>query len=238
MIDLHSHLLYSVDDGAENLEQSLALARAAVEDGIRAIALTPHIHPGRYSNVRSSLLSKVAVFQEELRQHGIPLELRLGGEVRLSIESLELILEGEVPFLGTVDGYRIMLLEFPHHLIPVGSQQFVDKLLQMKIRPLIAHPERNKAVMANPERIRSFVDDGCWLQITAGSVAGRFGEASLNTAVTILENDWAYVIATDAHNMEHRPPVLSEGRDAVADLLGEETARKMVSDRPAGILGL
>lgn len=238
MIDLHSHLLYSVDDGAVTLEESLALARIAVDDGIRAAALTPHIHPGRYSNVRSELLGKVAVFQDELRQHGIPLEVRLGGEVRLSIESLELILEDEVPFLGTVDGYRIMLLEFPHQLIPVGSQQFVEKLLQMKIRPLIAHPERNKAVMANPERIRSFVDAGCWLQITAASIVGRFGDASLKTAITIFENDWAHIIASDAHNTEHRPPVLSEGRDAVADLLGDEMAKKMVSERPARILGL
>ena len=238
MIDLHSHLLYSVDDGAETLEQSLALARVAVADGIRVSVMTPHIHPGRYSNVRSGLESKVAAFQAELKQHDIPLDIRMGGEVRLSIESLELILEGEVPFLGTVDGYRIMLLEFPHQIIPVGSQQFVDKLLQLKIRPLIAHPERNKAVMAQPDRIHAFVDSGCWLQITAGSIAGRFGETSRKTAVTLLENDWAHVIASDAHNIDNRPPILSEGRAAVAEIVGQEMAWKMVSERPARILGL
>lgn len=238
MIDLHSHLLYSVDDGADTLEESLALARIAVADGIRVMALTPHIHPGRYGNVRSELLDKVTTFQNQLRDHAIPLEVRLGGEVRLSMESLELLLEDEVPFLGTVDGYRIMLLEFPHQLIPVGSQQFIDKLLQMNIRPLIAHPERNKAVMAKPERLLPFVDVGCWLQITAGSITGHFGAASRQAAVSILENGWAHVIASDAHNQEHRPPVLSEGRDAVANLLGAEMARKMVSERPARILGL
>jgi protein-tyrosine phosphatase len=238
VIDLHSHLLYSVDDGADTLEESLALARIAVADGIRVMALTPHIHPGRYGNVRSELLDKVTTFQNQLRDHAIPLEVRLGGEVRLSMESLELLLEDEVPFLGTVDGYRIMLLEFPHQLIPVGSQQFIDKLLQMNIRPLIAHPERNKAVMAKPERLLPFVDVGCWLQITAGSITGHFGAASRQAAVSILENGWAHVIASDAHNQEHRPPVLSEGRDAVANLLGAEMARKMVSERPARILGL
>lgn len=238
MIDLHSHLLYSVDDGAETLEQSLALARVAVADGIRVSVMTPHIHPGRYSNVRSGLESKVAAFQAELEQHDIPLQIRLGGEVRLSIEALELILDGEVPFLGTVDGYRIMLLEFPHQIIPVGSQQFIDKLLQLKIRPLIAHPERNKAVMAQPDRIHAFVDSGCWLQITAGSIAGRFGETSRKTAVTLLENDWAHVIASDAHNIDNRPPILSEGRAAVAEIVGQDMAWKMVSERPARILGL
>lgn len=238
MIDLHCHLLPDVDDGSKTLEESLALARVAVQDGIRLAVLTPHIHPGRYSNVRSELLGKVSVFQEALQRHGIPLELRLGGEVRLSVESLELILADEVPYLGTVDGYRIMLLEFPPQLIPVGSQQFVEKLLQMKIRPLIAHPERNRAVMDNPDRIFPFVEAGCWLQLTAASVAGRFGESAHRTALTLLENGWVHVIASDAHNIEYRPPVLSEGRDAVADLLGEESARKMVSKHPAQILGL
>lgn len=238
MIDLHSHLLYSVDDGAETLDESLALARIAVADGIHIAALTPHIHPGRYANVRSGLLGKIAAFQAELLQHDIPLQVKLGGEVRLSMESLDLILEEEVPFLGTVDGYRIMLLELPHQMIPVGSQKFIEKLLQLKIRPLIAHPERNKAVIAHPERIHPFVDAGCWLQITAGAITGRFGEASRITAVSILEKDWAYVIASDAHNMAHRPPVLSEGRDAVAKLLGEDVAWSMVRERPARILGV
>lgn len=238
MIDLHSHLLYSVDDGAETLEESLALARLAVNDGIEVAVLTPHIHPGRYPNSRSTLAGRVQTFQAELEQHGIPLTVRLGGEVRLSIESLELILDDDVPFLGTVDGYRIMLLEFPHQLIPVGSQQFIEKLLQLKIRPLIAHPERNKAIMAQPERIRSFVNTGCWLQLTAGSIAGRFGDASRNTANFLLEHDLAHVIATDAHNQEHRPPILSEGKNAAAAIVGEKLAQQMVAERPARILGL
>ncbi len=238
MIDLHSHLLYSVDDGAASLEDALDLARMAVEDGIHTAVMTPHIHPGRYPNMRSSLHAKVERFQQELEQHGIPLKVRLGGEVRLSVESLELLLDGEIPFLGTVDGYKIMLLEFPHQMIPVGSQQFVEKLLQLKIRPLIAHPERNKAVMSQPEKIRWFVDSGCWLQLTAGSVAGRFGDASRATAVHLLEQEWVHVIATDAHNLQHRPPLLSEGRQAAAGIVGEALAEKMVVERPASILGL
>lgn len=238
MIDLHSHLLYSVDDGASNLEESLALARLAVADGIRVAVLTPHVHPGRYRNNRSNLAEKVEKFQTELSEAGIPLTVRLGGEVRFGVESLELLLDGEVPFLGEYKGYKVMLLEFPHQMIPVGSLQFVEKLLAMKIQPLIAHPERNKAVMVQPDRIRTFVDTGCWLQLTAGSIAGRFGEASQKAAHYLLSNKLAHVVATDAHNAEHRPPILSEGRDGVAALLGEQKAWEMVHERPAQILGL
>lgn len=238
MIDLHAHLLHGVDDGAASLDDSLELARAAVADGIRLSVLTPHVHPGRYRNTLSSLQSRFQDLRDALSDAGIPLEIRLAGEVRLGIESLELLLENEVPFLGEVDGYKVMLLEFPHQMIPVGSKQFVDKLLQMKIRPLIAHPERNKSIMAQPNQLLPFLESGCWLQLTAASLAGRFGESALSCARTLLKNGWAYVIATDAHNLEHRPPHLKAGRDAAAGIVGEAMAEQMVSQRPARILGV
>lgn len=238
MIDLHCHLLPNVDDGPETVREAIALARMAVADGITVSVLTPHIHPVRYVNTRSSLQRTFEDFRQILKLEGIPLAVRLGGEMRLSPESLELILEEEVPFLGTVDGYRIVLLEFPHPIIPVGSAAFVRKLLDMKIRPLIAHPERNKMIMHNPEKIRPFVDMGCWLQITAGSIVGRFGDAPRKTALNLLENEWVWVIASDAHNPDNRPANLSEGRDAIARLFGASLAQRMALDRPARIIGL
>lgn len=238
MIDLHCHLLPGVDDGAEHLEAALDLARQAVADGIQVAALTPHVHPGRYANRRSSLLAHFEAFKTALAEAGIPLAVHLAGEVRLGMETLEMALEDDIPFLGTVDGYRIMLLEFPHQTIPVGSQQFIDRLIQLKIRPLIAHPERNKAIMAQPDRVVPMLDAGCWLQLTAGSLAGQFGSGALATARTLLQNGWAHVIATDAHNLTHRPPVLSAGRDAAIALVGEARTREMVQTRPAQILGL
>lgn len=237
MIDLHCHLLPGVDDGAEDLDEALELARIAVADGIRLAVLTPHIHPGRYDNRRSQLLGQLLRFQQHLDSANIPLQLRLGGEVRLGVESLELLSKNEVPFLGVIGGYRVILLELPHQMIPVGSLQFVEKLLSLNIRPLIAHPERNKAVMAQPERIRPFVAAGCWLQLTAGAIAGKFGESAATAARYLLQNDLAYVIASDAHNREHRPPVISEGRRAAAEIVGEKMASEMVSLRPAHIVG-
>ena len=238
MIDLHSHLLYSVDDGASSLTESLALARMAVDDGIHTVVLTPHLHPGRWDNRRSSLASRVAVFREELAEAGIPLNVHLGGEVRIGHEALELLLMDEVPFYGEVDGFRVMLTEFPHQMMPVGSLQFVQKLLSMRIRPLIAHPERNKAVMHDPEKIRPFVDSGCWLQLTAGSLVGEFGEVAERTARYLLAEDLVHVLASDAHNAVHRPPVLSPGLAVAAEVVGEVSARRLVVDHPARILGL
>lgn len=238
MIDLHCHFLPGVDDGPELVSESVKLAEAAVANGITVSALTPHVHPRRYPNTRSTLQQSFADFKQTLRDRDIPLQLFLAGEVRLSLESLTLFMEDEVPFFGALDGYRVVLLEFPHEMIPIGSQQFVAKLLDMKIRPLIAHPERNKAVMNDPDKIRPFVDMGCWLQLTAGSLVGRFGNLAKKVALQLLEDELVWILATDAHNLKFRPPDLAEGRDVVADLLGHRMAKRMVIDRPARILGL
>lgn len=238
MIDLHCHFLPGVDDGPEQLDEAIQLAEAAVANGIRAAALTPHVHPRRYPNTRASLQQVFQDFQQTLIQRNIPLQLFLGGEVRFSPESLELILADNVPFYGEVDGYKIMLLEFPHEMIPAGSLQFVEKLLSMNIRPLIAHPERNKTVMNVVDSIRPFTDAGCWLQVTAGSLTGRFGRVAQKVALQLLEDELIWVLATDAHTLTTRPPDLASGRDAVAEIMGPRLAKRMVLDRPARILGL
>ena len=238
MIDLHCHLLPGIDDGPQSMEESLALARHAVAGGITHAVVTPHIHPGRYANTRSSLIPLFDDFRKELERQSIPLQLSLGGEVRLSIESVQLMNEGELPILGNYLGYDVVLLEFPHSHIPPGAENLVDHMLARKIRPLIAHPERNKDVMAKLEKIQPFVEHGCLLQVTAGAVAGKFGRRAHKRAVQMLEKEWVTVLASDAHNMKYRPPELEAGRKAAARIVGEEIAIAMVTDRPRAILGL
>ncbi|HEY5579757.1 MAG TPA: CpsB/CapC family capsule biosynthesis tyrosine phosphatase, partial [Rhodoferax sp.] len=156
MIDLHCHFLPGIDDGPETMAQALELARAAVADGITHSVLTSHVHPERYANRRSSLALAVAEFAAELAQVNIALNVRIGGEARLCPELIDLVADDQVPFLGEVAGYRILLLEFPHQMIPLGSLRFIRSLLKLKIRPLIAHPERNKTIMANTDKVREF----------------------------------------------------------------------------------
>jgi protein-tyrosine phosphatase len=168
---------------------------------------------------------------------GIPLEVRLGAEVRLCPELLDLLSNDALLFLGSVDGYRILLLEFPHEMIPVGSDKLVTMLLRHKIRPLIAHPERNEAVMAAPDRIRPFTELGCWLQLTAASLAGQIGELPEKTAWRLIDAGCNCVVATDSHNVTSRPPHLSIGRDALARRRGEPFAHDHVRDKPAKIVG-
>lgn len=237
MIDLHCHYLPGIDDGPETMGEALDLARAAVADGITHAILTSHVHPGRYANQRSNLQQVFDGFAAELQAAHIPLQVRMGGEARLSPELFDLIAEDQLPFLGTVGGYRILLLEFPHQMIPVGSMRFVSSLIKQKIRPLIAHPERNKAIMDNPEKVREFAEAGCWLQLTAGSLSGRFGEQAEQVAYDLIDEGWNCLTATDAHNLSNRPPKLNEAREALSARYGPAIAQAMVHDKPAQIFG-
>jgi protein-tyrosine phosphatase len=238
MIDLHCHFLPGIDDGPETLAQALDLARAAVADGIKHSVLTSHVHPGRYPNERHNLLAAIEGFAQEVARAGIALQLHLGCEARLCPELIDMLAENKVPFLGTVDGYRVLLLELPYQLIPVGSMRFVQSLLKLKIRPLIAHPERNKAIMMQPDKVNEFAEAGCWLQLTAGSLVGRFGPQAQQTAFKIIDEGWHCVAATDAHNLQSRPPLLSEARAELQARYGVAIAHSMVLERPARILGL
>lgn len=238
MIDLHCHLLPGIDDGPDTLDQALELARLAVANGIRHSVVTPHIHPGRYENQKSSLEPLLTAFRQALAERDIPLSLSLGGEVRLGMESVALIQQAQVPMLGHENGYDIMLLEFPHsHILP-GSDKLVTFLLQRNIRPMIAHPERNKDVMRSLDKILPFLEAGCLLQVTAGSVAGDFGKIARQRSLEMLERGWVAVLASDAHNSKYRPPNLEPGRAAAARIIGQEAANALVSARPASILGL
>ena len=235
MIDLHCHLLPGIDDGPETLAEALEMARIAVANGIEAAYVTPHLHPGRWDNDRPKIAVAVESYRAALAQAGIALEIGFAAEVRLDYEILPLIEAGRVPFLGTLEGCQVMLLEFPHSHVPVGADKFTAWLLARNIRPMIAHPERNKDLMREPDKLEPFVREGCLLQLTADSVTGGFGELCAQRAREFLERGWVSVIASDAHDTTDRPPRMAPGRNAAAKIVGEEEAQRLVYGTPLRI---
>jgi protein-tyrosine phosphatase len=236
MIDLHCHFLPGIDDGAQNLADALALAQAAADDGITYSVMTPHILPGRYENTRSSIEQAFKDFRSALRKARIPLHIGMAAEVRLSPEIVALLSQNEVPFLGELNGYRIILLEFPHTEITPGADKLIERLLKQKIRPLIAHPERNQDVIRDLSKIKPFVEMGCFLQITAGALVGHFGRGPQRRALELLEFDVFKVLASDAHNLTGRRPALREGMEAAAKVVGYQSAHDLVNQNPRMIL--
>ena len=232
MIDLHSHLLPGIDDGAPDLATALQLARIAVDDGITHMVCTPHIHPGRYDNTVESIQQALTELQQGLAAQQIDLIVSAAAEVRFGMELMVAVKQNNIPFLGEWQSQPVLLLEFPHGEIPFGAERLTAWLLQQGIKPMIAHPERNKGLLRSPAKLQPFIEQGCLLQVTAGAVAGRFGGAAQELAQTLLKEELVTILASDAHNIEHRPPILSQGRDAASALIGEAAAQRLVLDNP------
>lgn len=236
LIDLHCHYLPGVDDGPEDLGTALDLVRAARANGIAQCVLTPHVYPGRWDNTLATLQPRFAAFERAVREAGIEMSMHLGAEVHLLFESLESVTAGLLPAIGGLGDRRVLLLELPDARIPPGTDRAIEYLLRHGWLPMIAHPERNKAVMDDPARLGSLRDAGVMFQLTAASVCGWFGPRVHATSMQLLDRGWADVIATDAHNLRHRPPLLTEAFHAVQGSYGAQVATALMIDTPAAIL--
>ncbi|GAB2496128.1 tyrosine-protein phosphatase [Arenimonas alkanexedens] len=233
MIDLHCHLLPGIDDGPTTLEVSLAMARCAVDDGITFTACTPHIYPGLYENNRAGIEAAVASLREALAEAGIPLQLGTGADTHLAPDLAGGIRSGRVP---TLNGSRYLLLEPPHHVAPPRFDESVFTLMSAGIVPVITHPERLSWIESHYPVFAGLVKQGAWMQLTAGSLTGRFGRRPKYWAERMLDEGLVHIIATDSHHIDKRPPLLAEGRDAAAARVGVVEAEHMVQTRPQGIL--
>ncbi|WP_019026661.1 tyrosine-protein phosphatase [Colwellia piezophila] len=235
MIDIHCHILPGIDDGAKDMVEALALINLAVEDGVKRIVVTPHLHLGRFDNHLPVIESSFSALQQEVDKANISVELAYAAEVRLDSEILSLLASQKLPLYGRYNNQQFMLLEFPHSHIPAGSDILVKHLLKKNITPVIAHPERNRDLLKSPTKIKTFVDLGCWFQVTASSITGGFGEECQALALHYIEQDLIQIIASDAHNLKRRPPMLSAARSKITELFGEDKAQQLFYDNPYNI---
>lgn len=235
MIDIHSHILPGVDDGPRTLDEALALARAYVDDGVRTVVATPHIYPGVFDNDGERIAQAFAAFQAELVKANIPLYLQCGAEVRASAEALDMLAQGRLAFIGASLQSRYMLLELPDGQIPLGTDKLVAYFMRLGVCPVLVHPERNKAVMADTRKLKPFIDMGCRIQVTAGALLGDFGAKAQEAAVRIIDAGWANALASDAHNTHRRPPRMTPARAAVAARWGEPSACALTLQGPAAL---
>jgi protein-tyrosine phosphatase len=233
LIDLHCHLLPGIDDGATSVNESLEMARMAVADGISVIVCTPHILPGVYNNTGPAIRAAVAELQDELHRADIPLTLVTGAEVHLAPHLVEGIRSGMIPTLAES---RYFLLEPPQGVVPPRFESIVFDLVSAGYVPVVTHPER----LGWPEReyalIERLLRQGCWMQLTGGSLLGRFGRRARALCLRMLEDGLAHIIASDAHDPDRRPPLLSAAFHAAAELVGEDEAWHLVHTRQTGIM--
>ena len=158
--------------------------------------------------------------------------MAFAAEYHLTPELLAAVDAQQVPFLGEVEGEKVLLLELPHTSVPATAIQLVRWLRANSIRPLIAHPERNQEIIRHPEKIRPLASLGALFQLTAGSITGVFGSKSQHSAEQILKAGLGHVIASDAHNLSRRSPALEAAMQAAAAIVGESKAADMVDATP------
>jgi protein-tyrosine phosphatase len=228
MIDLHSHILPGIDDGSRSMEMSLAMARIAVDDGIRIMACTPHIYPGLYMNDSAGIRVARDALQAQLDEHGIALQLTTGADVHLVPGLLEGLRAGTVPCLH---GTRYILLEPSHHVAPPRFAESVFQLVGAGYTPVITHPERLSWIEDHFDTFATLTQQGAWMQVTAGALTGLFGPRIKYWAERFVGEGLTHILATDAHSSGRRKPVLSEAYAAAQRLVGPEEALQMVRGR-------
>lgn len=202
MIDLHCHILPGIDDGAKDIEDSIDMARAAVAEGITHILATPHYKNGHWNNEKKDILVLVDELQEELDARDIPLTIFPGQEVRINGELFEDLAEDKIQFID--EGSQYVLIEFPTPSIPAYTESLFFELQKEGITPIIVHPERNRAVLKNPNVLLPFVEKGALAQLTAASYTGGFGKSIQKVSKQLVEANLVHFIASDAHNVSSR----------------------------------
>jgi protein-tyrosine phosphatase len=230
LIDLHSHILPGLDDGARDLDDALAIAHAAVRDGTTAIAATPHVRRD-YPTTAEAMERGVDELQKLLERDRIDLRLLRGAE--LALEELASRPMEELRRFGLAGNPSYLLLETPYVGWPLSFPQTIEELVDAGITPVLGHPERNGLVQDDQQRVRELVEHGALIQLTAGSLDGRLGVASRSCARKLLQHELVHLVASDAHAAHVRQVGLSAAREAVRD---RELADWLTESVPAAIV--
>jgi protein-tyrosine phosphatase len=234
MIDLHAHILPGLDDGAKDVDESLAMCLVAARDGITEIVATPHTGNGSYDNSPDRILAAVEDLNGRLKENGIGLLIRPGADIYIHERLGDLVKDRKV--LTVNDNMRYVMVEFPRHVVPPNYLEWMFHLTLAGVTPVLTHPERNTAVNGNTDIVRKWVEKGGLVQLTAMSISGGFGPEIRKCSEELLRYNLVHVIASDAHSADKRPPKLSKALRAASSIIGAEHARRLVEDYPAAIV--
>lgn len=230
MIDIHCHLLPAVDDGPGTVEQTIKMAKRAVEEGVAAIVVTPHAFHPQFETEDLNVQEAAATLQNVLHQEGIKLDIYPGQEIRVFGDLVQALEDGAALSLA---GSRYVLVEFPSDTVPAYAEQLFFRLQTEGYTPVIAHPERNKELATNPKRLMDFVSSGALSQVTTSSLTGEFGQNVKEIAFVFLRNGLSQLVASDAHSIGRRTFYWEEAKQVVTDELGAGRWETLVENAEA-----
>lgn len=226
MIDIHSHILPGVDDGAKNLKESIEMAKVAVKEGITKIVASPHHYTSRFYNPKEEIIPKVEHLNQALQKEDIPLEVLVGQEVRIG----DWINEYKNDQIATINNDIYVLIEFPSNHVPRYAEQLFYEIQMVGLIPIVVHPERNSQIIEQPEKLYSLIEKGAISQVTAASVAGYFGKKIQKFSFQLIESNLTHIVASDAHNTTTRSFKMVEAFDVIERLFGSEAVYMFIEN--------
>jgi len=226
MVDLHCHILPGLDDGPATMEESAAMAESAIADGITHIAATPHSSDEYFFD-----FAHVRRLRDELQAKvGNRLKIVTGCDFHLNPENLEALRKD--PRQYCINQRDFLLVEFNEYSIPPAMDRTLHEIQLAGVQPVITHPERNGILRAHPERLKKWVRQGCFAQVTGGALTGGFGAGAQQDALRWVGEGLIHFVASDAHNTRSRPLRLQRAYDVIVDRFGQEKARSLFLDNP------
>ena len=229
IIDIHSHILPELDDGARNLGQSLEMARLAVESGVQIVVATPHCADDRSAEVRSA----VRLLRQALEEEGIPLRIMMGMEIFGTPDTARMLSEGS---LFTLNNSRYPLIEFEFVTDGTQETQVLSDVIRAGYTPIVAHPERYLCVRRSPELVNRWHQMGCLFQVNRGSVMGRFGQDAEAMAQELIRRGFATAVASDAHSPGMRTPWMEDVWNYLRMEIAPSAAEYLLWENPRRIL--
>lgn len=237
MIDIHSHILPYMDDGASSWDISLKMCQQACKDGIKAIVATPHTLNGMYENHPRAIEEKVKILNQKLKENNISLQVLPGCEVHLRDDVIEKIKKQEIL---TLNKKNYILLELPTTQVPLQIEEILFRIQIMGITPILSHVERNLEFQRKPDLLANLIRKGTLAQLTAATLCGSFGSKTKKFSQDILANGLVYCIASDAHSDSEsgRNPFLSKAVAEATKIIGPDAAWDLVQTNPKKIIEL
>ena len=233
MIDIHTHILPNIDDGARSIEETFNLIKEAKNAGFEAIVSTSHYKEGYYETDTPEREVWINAIYENLKAKNIDVELYLGNEIYMSENMIRLLEEGKA---STINDTSYVLFEMPLNAEPLNLYDVIYEMLQYKIVPILAHPERYTFIQKEPELVYDLIKKGVLMQANYGSIIGQYGEKAEIIVKKFLENDMIHMLGSDVHRPGTIYPKIPEILSKLEELIGEEKLEKLTTKNPKLVL--